>query len=112
MHVSAVLPLVALLPTALGQLNKLAQARGLKYFGSATDNSELSDTQYVAILENTDNFGQITPGNTQKWVYIEPEQNTFSYTQGDVITSFAETNGQLVRCHNLVWYNELPNWGM
>ena len=112
MHVSALLPLVALLPTALGQLNKLAQAKGLKYFGSATDNGELSDTQYVAILENFNNFGQITPGNTQKWVYTEPTQNTFSWTQGDVITSFAEANDQILRCHNLVWYNELPSWGM
>lgn len=56
-------------------------------------------------------FGQITPGNTQKWQYTEPTEGTFSYTQGDVITDFAEANGQILRCHNLIWYNQLPSWG-
>lgn len=31
-------------------LNQLAKAAGKLYFGSATDNSELSDSAYVAIL--------------------------------------------------------------
>ena len=112
MRVSTLLPLYVLLPTTFGQLNKLAKANGLKYFGSATDNPELTNTQYVAILSNTSNFGQITPGNTQKWAYTEPTQGTFAFAEGDVITAFAKTNGQMLRCHNLVWYNELPSWGM
>jgi GH35 family endo-1,4-beta-xylanase len=108
---TSLLSAAAFVPLAYGQLNKLAVAKDLKYFGSATDNGELSDTAYVAILSDKANFGQITPGNTQKWMYVEPEQGTFDFTQGDVITNFAETNGQLLRCHNLVWYNELPSWG-
>jgi endo-1,4-beta-xylanase len=47
------------LPGASAQLNKLAKAAGKLYFGSATDNGELSDTTYVNILKNTDEFGQI-----------------------------------------------------
>jgi endo-1,4-beta-xylanase len=111
MRVTRLLSAVALLPLAFGQLNTLAKAKGLKYFGSATDNGELSNTAYTAILKNSANFGQITPGNTQKWVYTEPSNGGFSFTQGDVITSFAQANNQLIRCHNLVWYNELPSWG-
>ncbi|KAI1268418.1 carbohydrate-binding module family 1 protein [Xylariaceae sp. FL1019] len=108
------------LPVASAQLNELAKAAGKLYFGSATDNGELSDTAYVAILENSTEFGQITPGNTQKWQcmlspYSSPQSclsswDTFDYTEGDVIASFAEENGQILRCHNLVWYNQLPSW--
>lgn len=47
-------------------LNTAAVAKGKLYFGSATDNSELTDTAYLAQLSNTDDFGQITPGNAQK----------------------------------------------
>lgn len=110
MRPSTVLALAAL-PGTLAQLNTLAKARGLKYFGTATDNDEITDTAYLAILQNTSEFGQITPGNTQKWEYVEPTQNVFDYTQGDVITSLAASDGQLLRCHNLVWYNQLPSWG-
>lgn len=96
MQLSALLPLAAL-PAVFGQLNTLAKAKGLKYFGTATDNGELTDTTYLSILSDNTQFGQITPGNTQKWVYTEPTQNTFSWTQGDVITNLAEANGQILR---------------
>jgi endo-1,4-beta-xylanase len=110
MHFSFSLPLL-LVPSVYAQLNTLAKAKGFKYFGSATDNYELADAPYLAILSNTSEFGSLTVGNSQKWDTIEPTQNTFSYTKGDVIQSLAATNGQLLRCHNLCWYNQLPSWG-
>ena len=42
--------------------------KGKVYFGTATDNSELSDAPYVAILNDKTLFGQITPANSMKWV--------------------------------------------
>lgn len=56
-------------------LNTLAKAAGKLYFGSATDNSELSDTAYVAILKNNAEFGQITPANSMKWVCLTMSYN-------------------------------------
>ncbi|KAJ5087278.1 hypothetical protein N7456_010894 [Penicillium angulare] len=91
-------------------LDTSAVALGKLYFGTATDNPELTDTAYVTQLNNTDDFGQITPGNSQKWDATEPSQNTFTFTNGDVIADLAEANGQKLRCHNLVWYNQLPSW--
>ncbi|KAN0096817.1 glycoside hydrolase family 10 protein [Hyaloscypha variabilis] len=91
---SSTLVLPFLLPAAHAQLNTLAKAAGLKYFGTATDNPELTDTAYVAALSNTSDFGQITPGNSQK-----PSNGTFSFTAGDVITALAQKNDRLVRCH-------------
>ncbi|KAI0468319.1 carbohydrate-binding module family 1 protein [Xylaria cf. heliscus] len=109
LYTTALAALLAV-PGAEAQLNKLAKAAGKLYFGSATDNGELTDTSYVNILKNTDEFGQITPGNGQKWQYTEPSQGQFSYTSGDQIAELAETNGQLLRCHTLVWYSQLPSW--
>lgn len=53
-------------PLASAQLNTLAKAAGKLYFGTATDNPEITDAAYLAILSNTSEFGQITPGNTMK----------------------------------------------
>ena len=61
------------LPTGTAQvtgLNALATAAGKLYFGSATQNDELSDTTYNAYLEVSQHFGQITPGNSMKWVSL------------------------------------------
>ena len=91
-------------------LNTAAKAAGKLYVGSATDNPELADTAYVAELSNTQDFGSATPGNSMKWDAIKPKQNTFSYSGGDAIAALAKKNGLLLRCRNLVWYNQLPSW--
>lgn len=49
-------------------LNVVAKQHGKVYFGTATDNPELSNTGYVANLDNINEFGQITPINSMKWV--------------------------------------------
>ncbi|MCJ1306974.1 hypothetical protein MMC25_000618 [Agyrium rufum] len=95
---------------AVAQLNTAAKAAGKLYFGTAVDNGDLSDATYVTTEANTGDFGQITPTNTMKWDSIEPSQNTFSFSGGDTIANLAKKNGQLLRCHNLVWYNQLPSW--
>ncbi|KAH7930674.1 endo-1,4-beta xylanase, partial [Leucogyrophana mollusca] len=91
-------------------LNNLAKAAGKKYFGSATDNPELTDTAYVAILNETSEFGQLTPGNSMKWDATEPSRGTFTFAGGDAIVALAQGTGKLVRGHNCVWYSQLPSW--
>lgn len=53
--------LLSIAPFTKAQLNTFAVAAGKKYFGTATDNPELSDSAYVAQLSNTSDFNQITP---------------------------------------------------
>ncbi|KAK5125480.1 hypothetical protein LTR85_000590 [Meristemomyces frigidus] len=95
---------------ATSGLNTTIVAAGKLYFGTATDNTELSNTAYEKQLNNTADFGQITPGNSMKWDAIEPERGAYTYAEGDVIANLAKENGQKLRCHNLVWYNQLPSW--
>ena len=40
----------------------------------------------------------------------EPTQGTFTFTEADQIVNLAKGNGQMLRGHNCVWYNQLPNW--
>ncbi|KAK4444038.1 family 10 putative glycoside hydrolase [Podospora aff. communis PSN243] len=107
------LPLLLTLSTALlvtSQLDKLAKAAGLQYFGTAIDNPALSNTQYMRIARDTNEFGSITPANGQKWSNTEPSQGRFTYASGDAIVNVARQTGQKVRCHTLVWYTQLPGY--
>ncbi|MER6351643.1 endo-1,4-beta-xylanase [Streptomyces sp. NPDC001634] len=88
-------------------LAELAQRHG-RYFGSATDNPELTDTAYTALLGSE--FDMITPGNGMKWYATEPEQGVFDWTKGDEIVKLARRNHQRVRAHTLVWHSQLPGW--
>lgn len=54
--------------TSTAKLNALAQSKGKLYFGTATDNPELTNTSYTAILNDNTMFGQITAANSMKWV--------------------------------------------
>jgi endo-1,4-beta-xylanase len=88
-------------------LADLAQRHG-RYFGSATDNPELTDTAYTKILGHE--FDMITPGNGMKWYATEPQQGVFDFSQGDEIVNLARANHQKVRAHTLVWHSQLPGW--
>jgi len=88
-------------------LAQLAERHG-RYFGSATDNPELTDTAYTKILGSE--FDMITPGNGMKWYATEPRQGVFDWTNGDQIVNLARANHQRVRAHTLVWHSQLPDW--
>ncbi|QNP73935.1 endo-1,4-beta-xylanase [Streptomyces roseirectus] len=88
-------------------LADLAQRHG-RYFGSATDNPELTDVPYTKILGHE--FDSITPGNGMKWYATEPQQGVFDFTAGDEIVNLARANHQKVRGHTLVWHSQLPDW--
>ncbi|RFU25810.1 hypothetical protein B7463_g10530, partial [Scytalidium lignicola] len=98
------------LPIASAQLNHFAKSAGKKYFGTATDNSELDNPDYYKLVHNRREFGQLTPANGMKWENVEPEQGVFNYTNGAVVADLATGNHQLLRCHNLVWHSQLAPW--
>ncbi|EEU34322.1 uncharacterized protein NECHADRAFT_25306, partial [Fusarium vanettenii 77-13-4] len=109
MYKTALLGLLASSPVS-AQLNSLAQAAGLQYFGTTVDNGYLSDEAYKAIADDTEEFGQLVPENGQKWDSTEPTKGTFSYEKADVVPDLAKKNGQILRCHALTWHSQLPSW--
>jgi endo-1,4-beta-xylanase len=70
MHFHHALVAAAALPLVSAQLNRLAKEAGKLYFGTATDNPELVNSTYVSILTDTEEFGQLTPGNGMKVSFI------------------------------------------
>ncbi|KAF3036331.1 hypothetical protein E8E12_006537 [Didymella heteroderae] len=91
-------------------LADLAKKAGLKYFGTAIDNVVLDNKQYTSIAFNKSEFNQVTPANGQKWVSVEATRNVFNFTLGDQIVDPSKKAGQLRRCHNFVWHQQLPDW--
>jgi endo-1,4-beta-xylanase len=102
--------------TSTAKLNILAHHHGKLYFGSATDNPDLSNSSYVAIFNDTTTFGQTTAANAMKWVrpdqpayydYLvlrfvpqdatEPEQGQFTFAAGDQIANLAKQTRKLLR---------------
>jgi endo-1,4-beta-xylanase len=99
-------------------LDYYAKQAGLKYFGSATDSPgqreraghEEAYPKYDEIMWKSGEFGQTTPTNGLKWLFTEPEQGVFNFTEGEIVSSKAKKAGQYLRCHALVWHSQLAPW--
>ena len=112
MQIIAILAAVLAPVAVTAQLHNLAVGAGLKYFGIAVGESAVgSDSTYRALVNNKNEFGQLVPENGQKWDSLEPSRGNFNYQQGDIVPNVAKANGQLLRCHALVWHSQLPGWG-
>ena len=48
--------------------------------------------------------------NIRQWLFTEPEQGVFNFTEGDIVTSKAKEAGMYLRCHALVWHSQLAPW--
>ncbi|MEU7613548.1 endo-1,4-beta-xylanase [Micromonospora sp. NPDC049204] len=99
-----------LAPTAsgAGTTLKAAAAEKGRYFGAAVAGQKLSDNQYVTILNRE--FNSVVAENDMKWDATEPQQGRFNYTGGDRLVAHAQANGQSVRGHALLWYQQQPGW--
>ncbi len=43
-------------------------------------------------------------------MFTEPQPGVFNFTEGEVVASLAEGMGKMLRCHALVWHNQLAPW--
>ncbi|WP_315092943.1 endo-1,4-beta-xylanase [uncultured Cellulomonas sp.] len=93
---------------AAGSTLAAAAAESGRYFGTAIAASRLSDNTYSTIANRE--FNMITAENEMKMDATEPNQNQFSYGNGDRIVSWARSNGKQVRGHALAWHSQQPGW--
>ena len=85
-----------------------AAAQSGRYFGTATNSSQLSNAAYATILNRE--FNSIVAENEMKWDATEPQQNVFNFGGGDRLVAHARANGMSVRGHTLVWHAQQPGW--
>lgn len=52
----------------------------------------------------------VTPENSMKMDYINPEPGRYQFAATDNLIAFAQANGMSVHAHPLVWYRQLPGW--
>ncbi|WP_082495280.1 non-reducing end alpha-L-arabinofuranosidase family hydrolase, partial [Cellulomonas sp. Leaf334] len=85
-----------------------AAAQSGRYFGTAIAANRLNDSTYSTIANRE--FTMITAENEMKMDATEPNQNQFSYSNGDRIVNWARSNGKQVRGHALAWHSQQPRW--
>lgn len=85
-----------------------AAAQSGRYFGAAVSAGKLGDSQYTAILDRE--FNMVTAENEMKWDTTEPSRGSFNFGPGDQIANRAQSRGQRLRGHTLVWHAQLPGW--
>ena len=93
---------------AAGSTLQAAAAESGRYFGTAIAANKLSESAYTTIANRE--FNMITAENEMKLDATEPNQNQFSFTNGDRIVSWARSNGKQVRGHTLAWHSQQPGW--
>lgn len=88
-------------------LRMAAQSHHL-LMGTAADAGPLSDKLYASTLQTE--YSVLEPETEMKFGLIHPEQTRYDFADADKLVNFALANGMKVRGHNLLWYNQLPDW--
>ncbi|BFU45461.1 endo-1,4-beta-xylanase [Krasilnikovia sp. MM14-A1004] len=83
-------------------------AQSGRYFGTAIAAGKLGDSVYTTVANRE--FTMVTAENEMKIDATEPNQNQFTYTNGDRIASWATGNGKRLRGHTLAWHSQQPGW--
>lgn len=96
-------------PKATGptELRSLAQKRGIAIGAEFVQVRE--DSSYYRQMA-TDNFTSITPNQSFKWKFLQPQQDRFDFAASDRIVNFAAQNGLRVRGCCLAWGVNNPEW--
>lgn len=104
---AALIPSVLAAPTG----PRLRDISGNLLIGYASRNDfwNMSDSaQYQEVASSEFNF--VTPENAMKWDALRPSQGSFNFSQADQHVQYAQTYGQAVHGHVLIWHSQNPGW--
>jgi endo-1,4-beta-xylanase len=83
---------------------KDAAAKVYMNFGAATDRP----TSFSSILKT--DFNMLVCENAMKWDGTEGSKGNFTYSGGDAVVKFADSNNMHMRGHTFVWTPQTPSW--
>ena len=83
---------------------------GLFYLGAAVNENTIlgMDSKSKKII-NTQ-FNTITPENSLKWMFIQPEPNKFDFKAADKYVEMGLKNDMYIVGHALVWHSQLADF--
>ncbi len=92
------------------RLRTLAEQAGIQIgFASLLEYSSRPDGELYADIA-AEEFNLVTPENSMKWGYVNPEPGKFRWDDADELVAYASANDMDVHGHALVWYTQLPGW--
>lgn len=92
------------------RLRTLAERRGfLIGFAAMLKSSSLADWELYREIAKQE-FNIVTPENSHKWGWIQPERGEFDFEDADELLDYAERNGMLMHGHPMIWHRQLPAW--
>ncbi len=92
------------------RLRTLAEERGvLVGFAAMLQSFQLADADLYLEMAGQE-FNMLTPENSQKWGWIQPERGRFRFEDADALADYAIEHGMVLHGHTLVWHAQLPGW--
>lgn len=78
--------------------------------GSAVNDNLISKKDSLGQQILLSEYNTITPENSMKWMFMEPEQAVFEFENADRYIDFSTKNDIAFIGHNLVWHSQLAGW--
>lgn len=92
------------------RLRKLAEQRGFQVgYAAVLNSTKLADWQLYADIA-AEEFNIVTPENSHKMGWIQPQRGVFEWEDADALADFAEAKDMTLHGHPLIWYAQLPGW--
>jgi len=92
------------------RLRTLAERRNfLIGYASVLNAPKIADNELYAQIAG-DEFNIVTPENSHKMGWIQPQRGQFEWEDADALADYARDKGMVLHGHPLVWYAQLPGW--
>jgi endo-1,4-beta-xylanase len=77
------------------------------YIGAAINDAQINGIDTLAIKVLNQEMNTITPENIMKWMYIQPQIDSFDFSMSDKYVSLGEKYNMFIVGHTLLWHSQL-----